>query len=681
MSIKRKVSQIRNIGIIAHIDAGKTTITERILYYTGRSYKIGEVDNGEATMDWMAQEQERGITITSAVTTCEWKNQEIHIIDTPGHVDFTIEVERSLRILDGAVVVFCAVGGVEPQSETVWHQADKYQVPRIVFINKMDRIGADFFRAVHMMEDRLGTHPLIIQLPIGKEDDFRGVIDLITMKSVVWHKETLGTTYDEGDIPEELMDQAQDYREILLETIAETDDLLMEKYLDGEPLSNREIISAIRKATIDYRLVPVMCGAGLKNKGIQPLLDAIIDFLPSPLDVPPVEGINPVTGDVENRNSEGDHRFSALSFKIVMDQGRKMTYLRVYSGVLHAGDEVFNPRMNKGERVARILRMHANKRERITEVSAGNIVAAMGMKHTTTGDTLCDKDHPILLESIDTYDPVISVAVEPKTRDDEEKLPLCLGKLTEEDPTFRVIFDEDTGQTIISGMGELHLDILVNRLLLDFNVKVRVGKPQVVYHETIEKSVEVEEDFEKEIDGRIHFGHVRLRLEPKERGQGISFMNRVRDEIIPPQYIPAIEEGIRESANSGVISGYQVVDVSIILIDGSFRELKSSELGYRVAASMAFKKGCNLACPLLLEPIMKVDVVIPEEFMGETIGDINSRGGKIGEITSKGRIKTIKSSMPLKKMFGYSTDLRSASQGRGTFSMQFSHYDKVSGHK
>ncbi|MFH1625362.1 MAG: elongation factor G [Pseudomonadota bacterium] len=673
---KDKLSQSRNIGIIAHIDAGKTTVTERILYYTGRSHKIGEVDNGEATMDWMVQEQERGITITSAVTTCSWMNHEIHIIDTPGHVDFTIEVERSLRILDGAVVIFCAVGGVEPQSETVWHQADKYHVPRIVFINKMDRVGADFFGTIEMMKDRLGANPLLIQLPLGREEDFRGIIDLIKMKCVVWHTETLGATFDEGDIPPELLDVSHKYRERLIETVAETDDLLTEKYLDGEPLSEREIKSAIRGATIDYRLVPVLCGAGLRNKGVQPLLDSVVDFLPSPLDVPPVSGINPITGKKEQRFSRDDEYFSALSFKIMMDQGRKMTYFRVYSGVLQAEAEVYNSTRGKKERIARILKMHANKRERIPEVRTGNIVAAMGLKDTTTGDTLCDEEHPILLEAIDTYDPVISVAVEPKTKDDQEKLPLCLEKLAEEDPTFRVKLDEDTGQTIISGMGELHLDVLVNRLLREFNVGVNVGKPQVVYRETIVKPADVEGRFEREIDGRPHFGHLWLRLEPQGRGEGISFINGLKDGAIPAEYIPAIEEGIRESAISGV-KGYQVVDVRVTLVGGTFRETSSSELGYRVAASIAFKKGSGLANSILLEPIMEVDVVVPEEFMGEVIGDINSRGGKIEEISSKGKVKIIKSLIPLKRMFGYSTELRSASQGRGTFSMQFSQYDKV----
>ena len=677
MAKKDRLSQIRNIGIIAHIDAGKTTITERVLYYTGRSHKIGEVHNGEATMDWMIQEQERGITITSAVTTCNWKNHEIHIIDTPGHVDFTIEVERSLRILDGAVVVFCAVGGVEPQSETVWHQADKYHVPRVVFINKMDRVGADFFRTIEMMKDRLGANPLLIQLPFGKEEDYQGIIDLIRMKSIVWHKETLGATFDERDIPKNLLDESQKYREKLIEAVAETDDLLTEKYIKGEILTEREIKSAIRSATIRYQLVPVMCGAGLRNKGVQPLLDSVVDFLPSPLDVPPIEGISPVSGEKEKRLNSDDEHFSALSFKIMMDQGRKMTYFRVYSGILKAEAEVLNSTRNKRERMARILKMHANKRERIPLVRTGDIVAAMGLKYTTTGDTLCDEAHPILLESIDTYEPVISVAVEPKTKDDEEKLPLCLEKLAEEDPTFRVKYDEDTGQTVISGMGELHLDILVNRLLRDFNVKVNVGKPQVVYRETIEKTVEIEGRFEKEIDGRLHFGHLWLRLEPQDRGQGISFINDLEDGTIPPGYIPVIEESIKESAISGV-NGYQVVDMKVTLFDGSFHETNSSELGYRVAASMAFNKGDSMAKPLLLEPIMGVNIVVPEEFTGEIIGDINSRGGKIEEIASKGKVKTVKSLIPLKRMFGYSTDLRSASQGRGTFSMQFSHYDKAS---
>ncbi len=677
MPPKSNLSRIRNIGIIAHIDAGKTTTTERILYYTGRSHKMGEVDDGQATMDWMVQEQERGITITSAVTTCHWRDHEIHIIDTPGHVDFTMEVERSLRILDGAVVIFCAVGGVEPQSETVWHQADKYSVPRIVLINKMDRIGADFLGTVEMMKDRLGANPLIIQLPFGKEDDFQGVIDLIKMKTKVWHQETLGSTFDEGDIPQDFLDQSQEYRERLIEAAAETDDILTEKYLAGEVLTEMEIKSAIRDATIGYKLVPVLCAAGLRNKGVQPLLDSIVDFLPSPIDVPPVSGINPKTGKEEIRLSSDDEHFSALSFKIMMEQGRKMTYFRVYSGVLQAGSEILNPTKDKKERIARILQMHANNRERIQKVGAGNIVAAMGLKYTTTGDTICDEAHPVLLEPIDIYDPVISVAIEPKTKNDEEKLPLCLEKLAEEDPTFRVRVDEETDQTIISGMGELHLDILVNRLLRDFKVAVNVGKPQVVYRETIDKSVEVEASFEKEFEGRLHYGHVWLRLDPQGRGRGFSFVNGLKDGVLPPEYIPAVEEGIRESSNNGVISGYQMVDLSVTLFDVSFHELNSSKLGYRVAASMAFKKGCETANPTLLEPIMEVDVIIPDEFVGETIGDINSRGGKIEEIAPKGKVKTIKSLIPLRRMFGYSTDLRSVTQGRGTFSMQFSRYDKV----
>jgi elongation factor G len=672
-----RLRRIRNIGIIAHIDAGKTTVTERILYYTGKSYKIGEVDEGTAVMDWMPQEQERGITITSAVTTCHWRNHEIHLIDTPGHVDFTIEVERSLRILDGAVVVFCAVGGVEPQSETVWHQADKYRIPRIVFVNKMDRVGADFFNTIEMMRDKLGANPLIVQLPWGTQGGFRGVIDLLRMKGIEWNEESLGSIFEEKEIPSELISQAEIYREKLIEAIAERDDEVMEMYLKEEDIPLKRLIQVIRKATISFELVPVLCGAALRNKGIQPLLDAVVDYLPSPLDIPPIMGRNRNTGEIETRPSREDSPFSALAFKVMMDQGRKLTYFRIYSGSIKTGQEVFNATKMKHEKIARLLQMHANKRERIEEAKCGNIVAAMGLKETTTGDTLCDENAPILLEPIDIYEPVISVAIEPKTQADEEKLDLCLKKLAEEDPTFRVKQDEETGQTIISGMGELHLEVLVSRMLTEFNLKVNVGKPQVVYRETIRKTVECEGKFQREIAGTIHAGHVILRLEPIKRGKGVEFSVSIDGGKIPPQFWPSIEDGVREATLSGVIMGYPVVDVKATLIDGTYIEGTSSEMAFKVASSMAFKEGCMKADPILLEPIMRVDVVVPMEFTGDIISDLNARSGKIESIQAKGKVNMVTALVPLKKMFGYSTDLRSLSQGRATFTMRFSHYDKA----
>jgi elongation factor G len=672
-----RLNRIRNIGIMAHIDAGKTTVSERILYYTGRSHKMGEVHDGEAVMDWMRQEQERGITITSAVTTCPWRGHEIHLIDTPGHVDFTIEVERSLRVLDGAVAVFDAVNGVEPQSETVWHQADKYRVPRLTFINKMDRVGANFLGTVEMMKDKLGAHPVLIQLPLGAEDRFQGVIDLIKRKAVIWDEETLGATFREVDIPPDFHSEVQKYREKLLEALAEKSDPIMEGYLGGQDIPAGEIHRVLREATLKVELVPVLCGAALRNKGIQPLLDAVVEYLPSPQDVPPVQGFNPRTGQPESRQSSDQEPFAALAFKIITDEGRKLTYLRVYSGVLQAEQEVYNSTKGKRERVARLFRMHANKKERIAGVRAGDIIAAAGLKETATGDTLCNEDHPITLERIDFYEPVTSVAIEPKSRPDQEKMDFVLQKLVEEDPTFRVKFDEDTGQTIISGMGELHLDVIVRRLQEDFHVSVNVGKPQVVYRETISEVTEAEAKFEREIEGAMNFGHVRLRLEPRPRGSGVEFVSTSSDGAVPLEFIPSIEAGVKESTGTGPLAGYPVVDVKVILLGGGFREGSSTPLAYQVAAAMAFREGCQKAQPVLLEPIMKTEVVVPEEFVGEVIGDLGARKARIEQILAKGKVSLVEAFVSLKEMFGYSTDLRSLSQGRGTFTMQFYRFDWV----
>ncbi len=677
MSSEAKLSRTRNIGIIAHIDAGKTTVTERILFYTGRSHRMGEVHNGEAVMDWMPQEQERGITITSAVTTCEWKNHEIHIIDTPGHVDFTIEVERCLRVLDGAVVVFCAVGGVEPQSETVWHQADKYGVPKIAFINKMDRVGADFPKAIRMMKERFNSIPLPIQIPVGQEEQFSGVVDLINQKVITWSEEdAVGLSFEFSDIPPDFLPQVEEYRENLVETIAEVDDGIAEKYLEGMDISEEEMIDAIRKATISLKIVPVLCGAALRNKGIQPLLNAVVDFLPSPVDAPPVEGVNPITGENEQRYSSGKEYLAAFAFKVMMDEGRKMTYLRVYSGRIKSGEDVYNATKGKKERIARLLKMHANKRERVEEVGAGDIIAIMGLKNATTGDTICDESHPIILEPMEFYEPVITQAIEAKTPSDQEKLTVALDKLVEEDPTIRVKYVDETDQTVISGMGELHLEIFIDRLIREFNAHVNVGRPRVVYRETIKNAVEVEERFEREVGERKHFGHVRLFMEPKERGGGIELPAEIEGEAVPEEFRGAIVEGIREATLSGVIAGYPVLDVKIRITGGSYREGESSELGYKVAASSAFKKGCLQAEPILLEPIVKVDIITPSEFVGEVIGDINSRRGEVESMTNRGPVSEIRAKVALERMFGYSTDLRSITQGRATFSMQFSEYDK-----
>lgn len=676
MSDKSKINRIRNIGIIAHIDAGKTTVTERILYYTGRSHKLGEVHDGEAVMDWMPDEQERGITITSAVTTCHWKEAEIQIIDTPGHVDFTIEVERSLRVLDGAIGVFCAVGGVEPQSETVWRQADKYKVPKMAFVNKLDRVGANFFGTVEMMKEKLHANPLILQLPVGTEDDFNGVIDLIEMRTIVWDDETLGAHYQIEDIPESMIDKARQYRDHLVETVAEQDDDIMEAYLSDAAIAPEALQAAIRRATCDLKLVPVLCGSALRNKGIQPLLDAIVRFLPSPIEVPPIKGINPETGDTVTCKSSDTAPLAALIFKISMMEGRKLSFVRVYSGRLKAGDDIYNASLKKTEKLSRILRMHANKRDRIDMAGAGSIVGVVGLKVSSTGETLCSAKHPVLLERIEFYEPVISIAIEPKTHADQEKISQVLEKFLAEDPTLRVRQDEDTGQTILSGMGELHLEIIISRMQREFNTQVNVGKPQVVHRETIETEAEGNAVFDKEIAGQRQFGEVTLRLKPLPRGSGVRFASRVSAETIPEIFIPGIEKGVLESLESGTLMGYPVVDVDAMLVGGSFRESNGTELAYKVSASMACKNALNNAKPYLLDPIMKVEVFVPEAFMGEVIGDLNARDGKIEAIESQAGIQVIKAVVPLAQMFGYSTVLRSATQGRGTFTMQFSHFDR-----
>ncbi len=677
MASKSKLSRTRNIGVVAHIDAGKTTVTERILFYTGKSYKMGEVHDGEAVMDWMPQEQERGITITSAVTTCSWQNHEIHIIDTPGHVDFTMEVERSLRVLDGAVVVFCAVGGVEPQSETVWHQADKYHVPKVAFINKMDRVGADFFSAVRMMSERFNSKPLPIQIPWGREENFNGVVDLIRQKLLTWDPSTLGLSYEFSEIPLDVKPQVERYREEMLEMLAELDDTFAEKYLEGSLLSERDIMETIRKTTLSLKIVPVMCGSALRNKGVQPILDAVVSYLPSPEDVPPMKGINPLTKAEEIRISSNQEPLAALAFKIMQDEGRKMTYLRIYSGQLKTGQEIYNASKGKKEKIARLLKMHANKRERVLQAFAGEIIAVMGLKETATGDTICDEDHPILLEPIEFYEPVISQAIEAKTPADQEKLSLALAKFMEEDPTIKVKYEDETAQTVISGMGELHLEIIIDRLLREFNTHVNVGKPRVVYRETIQKKVDIERLFEKELGEKKHFGHVRLTLEPWERGNGVEFIRQIDGTVIPEEYFGAIEEGIHEAALSGCLSGYPLVDIRVRLIGGSYREGEASVLAYKIAAGSAFKDGCAKAEPIQLEPIMDVDVITPSEFMGDVIGDIHARRGEIQAVTPKGSISEIRARVPLKALFGYSTDLRSATQGRAVFSMQFFRFDKT----
>jgi elongation factor G len=677
MAGEKRLIRTRNIGFMAHIDAGKTTVTERVLFYTKKTHRMGEVDDGTATMDWMQQEQERGITITSAVTTVEWKGNAIHIIDTPGHVDFTIEVERSLRVLDGTIAIFSAVEGVEPQSETVWHQADKYRVPKMAFINKMDRIGSDFFGTVKMMVDRLGANPLITQIPIGAEDRFIGVIDLIRWKGIVWDEHSLGSEFKEISIPKEMEKEASLYRSKLIESIAELDEHLIEKYLNGEELSESEMKSALRKATISMKAVPVLCGAALRNQGIQPLLDAIVDYLPSPLDIPPIEGTNPTTEKKETRITKDEESFTALAFKVMMDEGRKLVYIRIYSGVLKVGIEVYNSRLKKGEKVSRIFQMHAHQRNRVEEAKTGEIVAIMGLKETTTGDTLCDRSHPILLEPIDFYKPVMSAAVEPKTSRDQEKLNESLEKLSEEDPTFHVKMDEDTGQTIISGMGELHLDVLIKRLMTEFHLEVNVGRPQVVYRETIEKEVETSAKFMKEVEEIKHFAEVFLRISPNRRGRGIEFHSEAPDGTLPSEGLLSVEEGIRESSKVGVILGYPMTDLRISLLKTNLDPSHPSMLALKIASSNALREGCRKAQPVLMEPMMEVNIIVPEEFMGEVVGDLKARKSSVEAITPKGKNTMIKAISSLTRMFGYSTDLRSLTQGRGTFSMQFSHYDKV----
>jgi len=676
MPPESKLTKTRNIGIIAHIDAGKTTVTERVLFYSGRVHKMGEVHNGEATMDWMLEERERGITITSAVTSCNWQGHAINIIDTPGHVDFTIEVERSLRVLDGAIGVFCAVGGVEPQSETVWHQADRYKVPKIAFINKLDRIGADFFRAIEMIKERLGAVPLVLQIPWGSEDDFKGVIDLIKMKGILWEEETLGAEFIEAPIPADMQEEALKHREHLLETLADKDDLIMEKYLSEDKFDIKEIKQAIRTATIKLELVPIFCGAALRNKGIQPLLDGIVDFLPSPLDIPPIVGQVPSSEKQESRPAEIKGPFSALVFKVIMDQGRKMTYMRIYSGTAKMGDSVYNPGKNANEKLSRLLKMHSNKRERINSTTAGDIIAAMGLKLATTGDTLCSKEKPILLEPIQFNEPVISVAVEPKKVGDNDRLLDALAKLSDEDPTFKFKIDEETGQTVISGMGELHLEIIAGRLRREFFVETNQGKPQVVFRETVTKTVTHEEVFDREIGGQQHYAGVKIETSPLQRGSGNRFIDRCENPDLTEDFLQAIKQGIAEGEASGVLAGYPVLDVQTCLLDVQIKEA-SDVMAFKIAATMAFKNACQGAAPLLLEPIMKTEVRIPEEFTGDVISDFNARHGKITHITSTGTIQVLTGSVPLSKMFGYSTALRSASQGRGTFTMQFSHYDKA----
>ncbi|MBO8142612.1 MAG: elongation factor G [Firmicutes bacterium] len=671
------LEKTRNIGIMAHIDAGKTTTTERILFYTGRVHKLGEVHEGAATMDWMVQERERGITITAAATTCEWAGHRINIIDTPGHVDFTVEVERSLRVLDGAIAVFCSVGGVEPQSETVWRQADKYRVPRIAFVNKMDRVGADFQNVVRQIRERLGARPVPIQLPVGAEDSFRGVIDLIQMKAIVY-VDDLGTRSDETEIPAELMDEAEAAREQLVEAVVETDDELMAKYLEGETVTPEELRRALRQACLNLQLVPVLCGSAFKNKGVQPLLDAVVHYLPSPLDLPPVAGTNPSTGEADTRAVSDDAPFSALAFKIMADPyvGR-LAFFRVYSGTLKAGSYVYNSSKGRKERIGRIVRMHANHREEVDAAYAGDIAAAVGLKDTTTGDTLCDENHPILLEKLEFPEPVIAQAIEPKTKADQDKLALALQRLAEEDPTFQVRTDAETGQTTIHGMGELHLEVIVDRLLREFKVEANVGKPQVAYRETIRKPVRAEGKFIRQTGGRGQYGHVVFEIEPLSPGEGFEFVNKIVGGVVPKEYVPAVEEGVKEAMQSGVLAGYPVVDVRVTLVDGSYHEVDSSEMAFKIAGSIGFKEGAKKADPVLLEPFMSVEVVTPEEFLGDVMGDLNSRRGRIEGMDRRGNAQLVRAKVPLAEMFGYATELRSMTQGRAAYTMQFSHYEPV----
>ncbi len=674
------LANTRNIGIMAHIDAGKTTTTERILFYTGRVHKVGEVHEGAATMDWMEQEQERGITITSAATTAQWKGNRVNIIDTPGHVDFTVEVERSLRVLDGSVTLFCAKGGVEPQSETVWRQADKYRVPRIAYVNKMDIMGADFFNCIQMMKNRLKANAVAVQLPIGKEDHFQGIIDLVEMKAY-YYRDDMGKEIEELDIPDDMRQLAEEHHAKLVEAISEQDEELMMKYLEGEELTKEDIVKGIRLATINVHMIPVTCGSSYKNKGVQKLLDCVIDFMPSPLDVPPVKGLYPEDdGEQEEieRRADDNAPFSALAFKIMADPYvGKLAFFRVYSGQLNAGSYVLNSTKGKRERIGRILQMHANHREEIPTVYAGDIAAAVGLKVTTTGDTLCDENHPIILESMDFPEPVINVAIEPKTKAGQEKMSVALQKLAEEDPTFRVSTNQETGQTIIAGMGELHLEIIVDRMLREFKVEANVGKPQVAYKETIRKAVEAEGKFIRQSGGRGQYGHCKIEVEPLPSGGGYEFVNAIVGGVIPKEYIPAIDAGIRDAMNTGVIAGYQVLDIKVRLFDGSYHEVDSSEMAFKIAGSMAFKEAMKKADPVLLEPVMKVEVTTPEEYMGDVIGDLNSRRGRIEGMNARAGAQIISAFVPLSEMFGYATELRSRSQGRAIYSMQFDHYSEV----
>ena len=677
MPRQNSLENTRNIGIMAHIDAGKTTTTERILFYTNRVHKIGETHDGGATMDWMVQEQERGITITSATTTCFWKGNRINIIDTPGHVDFTVEVERSLRVLDGAVAVFCSVGGVEPQSETVWRQADRYGVPRIAYINKMDRTGADFMRGVNMIKERLGANPVPIQLPIGSEDKFVGIIDLVRMKAEIY-KDDLGKEIEEADVPADMMEMALEYREKMLEAAAESDEDLMMKYLEGEELTEDEIRAGLRKGTIDVTMTPVLCGSSFKNKGVQMLLDAVVDYLPSPIDVPDITGVNPDTGEEDSRPSSDDAPFAALAFKVMTDPFvGKLTYFRVYSGTLQAGSYVYNSTKGKKERVGRLLQMHANSREEVSEVHAGDIVAGIGFKDTTTGDSLCDEKNEIILESMEFPEPVIDVAIEPKTQADQEKMGIALAKLAEEDPTFKVHTDKETGQTIIAGMGELHLEIIVDRLLREFKVEANVGQPQVAYKETIRSKVTGVGKHVKQSGGHGQYGHCVVEFEPAEPGQGFVFENKIVGGVVPKEYIGPIETGIKEAMLSGLLAGYEVVDIKATLVDGSYHEVDSSEVAFKIAGSLAFKDGCMKASPVLLEPVFKVEVVVPEDYMGEVMGNVSSRRGRIEGMEGRNGLQAVRAIVPLAEMFGYATDLRSRTQGRGTYTMQFSHFEEV----
>lgn len=677
MTRKHPIEKYRNIGFAAHIDAGKTTTTERVLFYSGKVHKIGEVDDGTTTTDWMIQEKERGITITSAAITTTWKDYQINIIDTPGHVDFTVEVERSMRVLDGVCIIFCAVGGCQPQSETVWRQATKYKVPRIAFVNKMDRIGADFFRVKNQIKERLLAEPVCLQIPIGAEENLKGVVDLIKMKAIVY-KDELGQVFEEEEIPSDLLETAKSYREKLMEVAAEADDALLEKYMEKHELSNDEITAGIRKACIEAKIIPVLCGSSFKNKGVQPLLDAILAFLPSPLDKPPVKGMNPETGEEEERKADDSESFSALAFKIMSDAfvGR-LTFIRVYSGILKTGTYVLNASKGKKERIGRVLQMHANKREEVAEVYAGDIAAAVGLKDTGTGDTLCSDGKPIILESITFPEPVIFVAIEPKTKVDQEKLGMALQRLAEEDPTFRIKGDVETGQTIISGMGELHLEIIVDRLFREFKVEANVGKPQVAYKETIKGAADAEGKFIRQTGGRGQYGHVYIKAEALEPGKGFEFVNDIVGGSIPREYIPAVENGIKEALATGIFAGYPLIDIRVTLYDGSYHDVDSSEIAFKIAGSMAIKSAVMKAKPILLEPMMAVEVVVPEQYMGDVIGDLSSRRGRIENLEMHAGVQQIKSKVPLSEMFGYATDLRSKTQGRGNYTMEFAHYEEV----